>query len=260
MGARLRRAPIRRGKGRGLLKVAWLAPVIGVGLAPSPVHAQADAPRVSETTLELPNGSTLRYGISIPEGYGDSDPGPRPLVLALHPGGRARYYGSSFMRSTVEPALRSWGAVLVAPDVPGSSWATEDSEEAVLALLQEVLERYTVDPDRVLVTGFSMGGRGAWHMASRHPEVFAGAIVMAGSPGAGDVSSWDPSTPLYLVHSPDDEVVPFGPVEQAYLTLAQRGHRVELRVLPRASHYMMGAYVPALRMAGDWMLTQWRVD
>jgi hypothetical protein len=53
-------------------------------------------------------------------------------------------------------------------------------------------------------------------------------------------------------------VVPFAAAEAAYETLAARGHPVELRVLPGRTHFQMGAYVPALRVAGGWMLERWR--
>jgi len=218
--------------------------------------AQAAAPpRVTETALELTDGTVMRYAISVPDDYDGSASDPRPLVLSLHPGGRAPYYGSSFMQSIVEPALRSWGAVIVAPDVPDRSWATPRSEGALLALVEHVLGEYAIDLERVLVTGFSMGGRGTWYMAARHPELFTGAIVVAGSPGAEEVAGM--ATPLYLIHSPDDEVVPFGPAEEAYRVLAERGHPVEMRVVPGLSHFMMGAYVPAIRAAGSWMVARW---
>jgi fermentation-respiration switch protein FrsA (DUF1100 family) len=103
-----------------------------------------------------------------------------------------------------------------------------------------------------------MGGRGTWYMAARHGDVFTGAIVMAGSPDDQDIARM--SIPIFLIHSPDDEVVPFGPAEDAYTALAARGHPVEMRVLPGASHYMMGAYVPVLRVAGRWMLERWGVE
>jgi predicted peptidase len=228
-----------------------------VALAPAgSVVAQAPGPpAVTETSLDLSDGSTVRYAISLPEGY-TSDGVPRPLVLALHPGGREEYYGSSFMQSVVEPALRSWGAVIVAPDVPDRSWETARSERVLLSLLERVFAEHTIDEARVLVTGFSMGGGGTWYMAARHPEVFDGAIVLAGSPEERDVASV--SIPIYLIHSPDDEVVPFAAAEDAYYALSERGHPVELRVLPGRTHFQMGAYVPALRVAGSWMLERWR--
>jgi predicted peptidase len=226
-----------------------------VAVVPGVGAQVAASPRVSETALEFTDGSVMRYAISVPLDYDGSAADPRPLVLSLHPGGRAAYYGSSFMQSIVEPGLRSWGAVIVAPDVPDRSWATPRSEAALIALVEHVLGEHAIDRQRVLVTGFSMGGRGTWYMAARHPEIFTGAIVMAGSPGAEEIARM--ATPLYLIHSPDDEVVPFAPAEEAYRTLAARGHPVEMRVVPGFSHYMMGAYVPALRAAGSWMLAHW---
>jgi predicted peptidase len=232
--------------------LAVLALVAAAGL-----DAQVGArSQLTETTLELADGSVLRYAVSIPVGDEGTTDEPRPLVLALHPGGRSVYYGSAFMQSIVAPALRTWGAIMIAPDVPDRSWATPRSERAVLELVEHVLGRHAIDRDRVLVTGFSMGGRGTWYMASRHPDVFAGAIVMAGSPGDGDLARLA-ETPIYLIHSPQDEVVPFEPAEAAYRALAERGHPVEMRVVPGFSHYMMGAYVPALSAAGDWMLARW---
>lgn len=230
-----------------------LCVLVAVGAS---VQAQSAAPTVTETALDLGDGTALRYGIAVPAD-GDAD-SPRPLVLVLHPGGRGEYYGSSFMQSVVEPALRSWGALVVAPDVPDRSWATARSERAVLALVERLASEHPVDRSRVLVTGYSMGGAGTWHLASRHPEVFTGAIVMAGSPRGVDLD--EIRLPVYLLHSPDDEVVSFAAAEEAYRTLSERGHPVELRVLPGITHYMMGAYVPALRLAGDWMLERWLED
>jgi predicted peptidase len=235
--------------------VTWLAAVLALD-AGHVVAQTSTPPAVVETTLELPDGTTLRYGISAPAAADGAE--PRPLVLVLHPGGRGEYYGSSFMQSIVEPALRSWGAVMVAPDVPDRSWATARSERAVVALLEDVMARHRIDPARVLVTGFSMGGAGTWYLAARRPELFTGAIVMAGSPRGADLAAV--RMPIYLIHSPDDEVVPFAGAEEAYRSLAARGHPVELRVLPGYGHYMMGAYVPALRLAGTWMLERWSED
>jgi predicted peptidase len=234
-----------------------LVALLVVAIDGSLAAQDAAPPQVTETALPLVDGSSLRYAISLPDGYDGSPDATRALVLALHPGGRSPGYGSSFLRSIVEPALRSWGAVMIAPDVPDRSWSTPRSERAVLGLVQHVLEQHgAIDRGRVLVTGFSMGGRGTWFLATHHPEVFTGAIVMAGSPDRDDLDRLS-GTPLYLIHSPQDEVVPYEPVEAAYLTLAGRDHPVELRVLPGAGHYAMGAYVQPLRLAGEWMLARW---
>mgnify|MGYP001458653190 CR=1 FL=1 len=215
-----------------------------------------EAPRVIETAFDLGEGEAMRYAISLPADYESSPQEPRPLILALHPGGRSAYYGSWFMQTIVEPGLRDWGAVIVAPDVPDERWATERSERALLALLDDVLARHAIDPTRILVTGFSMGGRGTWYMAARHADLFTGVIVMATGPGEGSLESLS-RTPLYIIHSPDDEVVPYPPVEELAVRLAGRGYPIQMMSLPGANHGMMGDYVAPLRAAGQWLWREW---
>ncbi len=243
------------------------AAVAGLALlcAPLPAVAQSETaetmsplppPLVQETVLELEDGSQLRYAVSVPRGFEASSDDRRPLVLALHPGGRDVYYGSWFMQSIVEPALRSWEAVMIAPDVPDRSWVTGRSEQALLELLEHVFREYAIDRDRILITGFSMGGRGAWYNAARRPDLFTAAIVIAGSPEGVDLEALA-TTPLFLIHSPDDEVVPFAPVAAAYEDLEGRGHTIQLQSLPGASHYNMGSYLDALSEAGSWTRQRW---
>ncbi|MGE0159855.1 MAG: prolyl oligopeptidase family serine peptidase [Gemmatimonadales bacterium] len=239
---------------RPLVRVFAILLACGGALSAQPVAPQ----RLTRESVTLSDGSVLRYGLSLPEGYDASAEEPRPLVLVLHPGTRGEYYGASFMQSIVEPGLRAWNAVMVAPDVQDRSWSTPRSERTLVELVERIIEEHAIDRARVLVTGFSMGGAGTWYLAARHPELFTGAIVMAGSPGRDDAARI--SIPIYLIHSPDDEVVPFSAAEGAYYALAERKHAVEMRVLPGLSHGMMGAYVPSLRLAGGWMMERWLGD
>ncbi len=214
------------------------------------------APRITQTVFELADGGKMPYGISIPSGATVNDQTPRPLVLALHPGGRSVYYGSNFMQRVVEPALRDWEAIIVAPDVPSRRWADPVSERAVLDLLDHVMTQYTIDTDRVLVTGFSMGGRGTWFFATRHADLFTGAIPMAASSGDDDLAGLG-TMPVHVIHSPEDEVVPFGQAKETAELLAEQGHPVRLLRVAGLGHYNMGGYVEPLQQASQWMKEQW---
>lgn len=48
------------------------------------------------------------------------------------------------------------------------------------ALLDEIVARYRVDPDRIHVTGFSMGGYGTWELALHTPRRFASVVPICG--------------------------------------------------------------------------------
>lgn len=60
------------------------------------------------------------------------------------------------------------------------TWNTVHGERFVLTLLEIAKAQFQVDPDRVYVMGFSMGGTGSWFMGGRHPDLFAGAAPCAG--------------------------------------------------------------------------------
>lgn len=210
-------------------------------------------PGLHNTAIEVDGVGTVTYGIWVPRDYDPAE--PVPLVLALHPGGSTGPgYGMQFLRGVMAPALRDWGAIIVSPDAPNRRWADDTSERGVMALLEDVMERYEIDTDRVLVTGFSMGGRGTWYMSSRHPDLFTAAIPMAARSDSDDAVKVG-DMPVYIIHARDDEVVPFGPAEELARTMAARGQTVAFMPLEGVGHFQMGA--PPLQEAGAWVLERW---
>jgi predicted peptidase len=76
-----------------------------------------------------------------------------------------------------------------------------------LELLNMIEDNYPIDPDRIYITGISMGGFAVWEALMRHPERFAAAIPVC---GGGDVSHADriKNVPVWAFHGADDPVVP----------------------------------------------------
>lgn len=235
--------------------VAEEPPTRNSKLATPILLAQPTRPGVRQLTFRVPDFGTILYAISIPEDYDPRQ--PRPLVLALHPGGeRMPYYGGAFMRQIVAPALADLRPIIVAPDCPTRSWTDPVADKALMALLENVLKDYAIDRRRILVTGFSLGGRGTWFMASRHPDLFTAAIPIAGAPGDEPVDRLG-AIPTYIIHSRDDEVVPFEPTERTARELEKLGRIVRFEALRGVGHFQMGGYVDALRRAGRWITERW---
>jgi predicted peptidase len=219
-------------------------------------QAPASPPgRVQNKTIEAEGVGTITYGISVPSDYRPDQ--PRPLILALHPGGaRMAYYGSQFMRQIVLPALGDLRAIVVAPDCLERAWGDAKCDQAVTTLLRKIQDEYAIDRRRVLVTGFSMGGRGTWFMASHHPDVFTAAIPMAASTGDEPVDRLA-KMPTYVIHSRDDERVPFAPAEKNARELEKLGRTIRFEELQGVGHFSMGGYIDALRRAGRWVEERW---
>lgn len=213
----------------------------------------ARGPGLHAASLDVEGVGAVTYGLQVPRGRDAGE--PRPLVVALHPGGSpGPGYGMQFLRSVVAPALQEWGAVIVSPDAPGRRWNNETSESGVLALIDDVRARHAIDPARILVTGFSMGGRGTWYLAARHPDLFTAAVPMAARTDADDARRVG-DMPVFIIHARDDEVVPFGPAERTAQDMEARGQTVSFLPLEGVGHFRMEA--APLRTAGDWVRQRW---
>ena len=214
------------------------------------------APGLYTRTLEREGGPTVSYAISVPPTYTRAT--PAPLVLALHfgvQGGPSLNAGRDVLRLLIAPALSGLNAIIVAPDVlKGGPWATAENEEAVLWLLDSVMRSYTVDPRKVVVTGFSMGGAGTWHFAGKYPDRFSAAVPVAGRPPAAE--TW--RVPVLAVHSRKDQVVPIGATEKRIAELQRAGVKADLVALDGPTHYQTGGHAEGLRHAVAWLRQLWQ--
>ncbi|OGF59344.1 MAG: hypothetical protein A2Y62_13755 [Candidatus Fischerbacteria bacterium RBG_13_37_8] len=210
---------------------------------------------IHKMTLTLENENMMRYAIYIPKSY--SPERAVPLIIALHYGGRVTpYYGKAFLEILIEPALKDLSAIIVAPDCPAGRWDNPKSESAVIQLLDNIKNHYAIDDKKVVLTGFSMGGIGTWYIAARHPELFSAAIPISATASTEDISMIK-DIPLYVIHSKDDEVIPYKPVQAIVEQLKSREYPVEIIILNDITHYETYRFVGPLKKAIPWLKKIW---
>ncbi len=169
-------------------------------------------------------GGKLLYRLLKPQDY---DPQKKyPLVLFLHGAGERGDDNQAQlkwgMQEFASPEVRSkYPAFVVAPQCPqGEQWVdTPWSADAhtmpkeptpalakTLDLLQQLQKEFSIDADRVYVTGLSMGGFGAWDAIQRHPERFAAAAPVCGG-GDPAFAKQLAAIPIWAFHGAADTVV-----------------------------------------------------
>jgi predicted peptidase len=89
------------------------------------------------------------------------------------------------------------------PDENGWGGATGAN---VLKTLKELMRYLPIDPDRVYLTGYSMGGYGTFAMLNDEPRLFAAGIPMAGSADVAIARNLR-RIPLWIFHGEKDETV-----------------------------------------------------
>ena len=227
-------------------------------------------------------GSTRLYSLYVPHQYDGS--ANFPLILFLHGGGER---GSEGLRPTavgIGSAIRfnpdRWPAIVLFPQTPvGEEWAGE-AESVALAVLEKTIAEFRIDPDRIYLTGMSMGGAGAWSVANQHAKRFAAVVAicgwvvpMAGRPEyARDLreSGYDPdrpyasiaenlrTMPVWIWHGDDDTVVPVEESRQMAAALRHVGAPVRYTELPGGNH---NAWDPAYgnQELSEWLFAQRRI-
>lgn len=207
----------------------------------------------------------LSYLLFLPEGYG-LDPDQRwPMILFLHGAGeRGNDLNLVKKHGIPKVAERRPGFpfVCVSPQCPADSWWSEQ-REVLIALLDHVLAEYRVDPQRVYLTGLSMGGFGTWDLATRYPEYFAAiAPICGGGPahfGFPQRVAALKEVPVWAFHGAKDPVVPVEESIKLVDALKGYGGDARLTIYPEAGHDSWTATYDNQELY-DWFLSHRKVS
>jgi len=186
-------------------------------------------PQKLERTIKV----TMDYLLYLPKDYAQQD--SWPLLLFLHGAGER---GADLERVKVHgpPKLIAAGKefpfIVVSPQCPSSQWW---QPHELTALLDEIVEKYKVDQDRVYVSGLSMGGYGTWSLAAFSPDRFAALVPICGG-GEPRTARRLSHVPVWVFHGAKDSVVPLSASEDMVEALKKVNGNVKLTVYPEADH------------------------
>lgn len=183
---------------------------------------------------------SARYLAYTPKGFSSSDGSKWPLLLFLHGAGER---GDSLKQVLVNgpPKLTSTAKWREYPFVVVSPQARTDSiwsNLALDALIDDVVKKYAIDPDRIYLTGLSMGGYGVWQMAMEFPRRFA-AIVPVSSGGVPSGACALKHLSIWAFHGAKDDIVPLDRSQQIIDRIRNcpgKTGDVRMTVYPEATH------------------------
>jgi predicted esterase len=147
------------------------------------------------------------YQVFVPAAYDKAK--AYPLVIALHGmGGDENSYFQAYAQGAFKVEAEKRGYVVACPKGRKSaSMYIGDAEKDVMDVIAEVRRDYNIDPDRIYLTGHSMGGFGTWSVAMSHPDVFAALAPVAGGSNNPAGMSKIAHIPQIVVHGDSDPTV-----------------------------------------------------
>lgn len=184
---------------------------------------------------------------------------PAPLVLFLH-GARDRGNDLNVLLKWGLPRFVDESSSLpyffAAPQLSeGQTWVERESD--VIALLDDLIASQPIDPHRVIISGFSLGTAGAWHIAASHPSRFAGLVAVSGRvaktleetqlAGLKEIS-------IQIFQGAKDEKLSIEDTQQIVDSLRTDGGTVDFTVLPEGDHFI------ADEVYRDSKLQQWLIS
>lgn len=149
---------------------------------------------------KLPGG--LPYRLFVPKNYDASK--RYPLIVFLHGSGERGTDNQAQIEKNGPPRLISDAVqnqqpsfVLAPQCAPEKRWANwhdrapgqtmarmqaepSDPMRLLLQLLDELPRQFAIDPERIYVTGISLGGMGTWELLARRPQMFAAGVPICG--------------------------------------------------------------------------------
>ena len=150
--------------------------------------------RLSRGYVSRVDGSVQPYGLVIPESYDAAK--PTRLDVVLH--GRADTQNEVnflFAHDVAKPIPASQQHLVLEVYGRGNNAYRWAGETDVFEALESVRKRYNVDPNRIVLRGFSMGGAGTWHIGLHHPDRWAAIEAGAGFAETRTYAKLPPTAP-----------------------------------------------------------------
>ncbi len=185
---------------------------------------------------------------------------PAPLVLFLH-GARDRGNDLNVLLKWGLPRFVNESSSLpyffLAPQLPeGQTWVERESD--VIALLDNLIASRPIDPSRVILSGFSLGTAGAWHIATSHPDRFAGLVAVSGRvPNTLKLSKLAAlkKIPIQIFQGAKDEKLSIEDTQQIVDTLRGLGGTVDFTILPEGDHFIADEVYSNPKLQ-QWLISQ----
>lgn len=179
-------------------------------------------------------GGPWRYFLFLPEEY-ESDTGKEwPMILWLH-GRSLRGNDLEILRRYGPPAFLpkrpGFPYIIICPQLPDGAWPAA----ALKKLLDECVEKYRIDPDRVNLTGDSLGAMGAWNLAGSFPDAFA-SLTPVTAHGAQWVAEKVTNLPIRAWHGDSDEAVPMKEHVELIGEIQELGGDAQIKIIEGGTH------------------------
>jgi dienelactone hydrolase len=189
------------------------------------------------------------YGLYLPPGYSEAK--KYPLVIMLHGAGSnhrlalRRVFGKSNTDGETDveasryfPQWKDVEYIVASPYARGTAGYQGIPEKDVYDVLDDVKRRFSIDEDRIYLTGLSMGGGGTLWIGLTRPDLWAALAPVCPAPPSGTEHyiSNAFNIPMHFFHGDKDRAVPVSVSRDWVKKIGELGGKVEYNEYPGVDH------------------------
>ena len=203
-----------------------------------------------------------KYGLFVPKGYTADK--KWPVLLFLHGAGERGSDGVLQTKVGLGPVVRkqadTFPFIAVFPqceDVEArylTGWTSETRDaKRALAILESVENEFSVDTNRRVLTGWSMGGYGSWSVAAATPDRWSAIVPLAGG-GTPEMAAKLKGKSVWAFHGAEDAAIRPSQSRRMIASLRKDGGE------PRYTEVTRGGHEIAEIVYGNTQVISWMLD
>jgi len=199
------------------------------------------------------HGKTYSYALYVPESAKPN----MPMIVVMHGMGGT---GANTIPAWVSRLRDEF--VILCPTYPMGAWWSKNAEEFVLKVINKTRENYSIDANRIFLSGLSNGAIGTYLIGMFYPDRFAGIIPIAGGISKQLMSFLVNlnNTPVYIIQGLFDPMFPIQLTRRTYKILSDFKspvvyHEHKKRGAAHGGHFLPESEVPDLV---EWLMKQKR--
>ncbi len=208
-----------------------------------------------------------RYAVFVPAAYSPSK--AWPVILFLHGAGERGTDGRAHLNVGLGPLVKAresnFPAIVVFPQCENTrgrvleGWlANSPDANRALRILEQVEKDYRIDPKRQILTGWSMGGIGAWSLAAAEPSRWSCVVPLSGG-GKAESAEKLKGLPIWAWHGENDHAIAVNRSREMIDALEAAGANPRYTEIPGGDHDSWRiAYADDRLIA--WILNPTKVD
>ena len=171
-----------------------------------------------------------------------------PLFIILHGGVGSKNY-TKFSECLIAPGLKDAKGFIFSPSAAWRTWTLHYLEKRILDFIYLAKKHWPIDPNKIVLVGYSNGAIAGWKYAKDHSDIFSAMILM----GSHCKVKEKLNIPIYVIQGTKDKLFPIRKVRKRISEAKKLGCNITFIEAEGKTHIKACEYKNTLKTSNLWL-------